>query len=139
VWVVKTQKVTRTVREPFAEARVIRHTDNIYDNDSSQVVALRGFRTFEFVDLVCNSVVEKVAEIAAMNSIGAIRWIRALSACQRGLKNGLRPRSDSGSTISECLILRKSARRNWSSSARTGLPVSGLTTLPLNGPLFGAA
>ena len=65
-----------------------------------------------------------------MNSIGAIRWIFSWSACQSGLKNALREFIASGETTSECLTFLKSARRNWSSPASTGLPVSAFTTFP---------
>ncbi len=63
-----------------------------------------------------------------MNSMGDIRAILVLSACQSGEWNVRRHLAVSGKTVSECFAFLKSARRNWSSLVSTGFPVSGLTT-----------
>ncbi len=77
-----------------------------------------------------------------IKSIGAHRRTLLPSACQSALNIVRRAFKgfdcSSLRTSSLCLVLRKSARRSWSSSVRTGRPVSGLTMDPLNGPLRGA-
>jgi len=47
-----------------------------------------------------------------MNSMGAMRGIFALSACQSALWKGSLAFSESGKISSECLTFRKSARRS---------------------------